>query len=149
LAERYESANRFSQAIAQYDLWIQNHPVDSKMVMALGARCRASAIENEDLGGGLADCNRALSIGDKKNPSYAHLFEDRGLLELRQANNDKAIADFDAALKTMPKNAFALYGRGVAKIRKNNTAEGEADLAEAVKIAPHIAAPFSARGLAP
>jgi tetratricopeptide (TPR) repeat protein len=149
LAERYEAVNRFARAIAQYDLWIQSHPVDSKMAAALGARCRASAIENQDLGGGLADCNKALSIGDKKNPNYGHLFEDRGLLELRQANYDKAIADFDAALKTMPKNAFVLYGRGVAKIRKNKTAEGEADIAEAVKIAPHVAAPFSARGLGP
>jgi tetratricopeptide (TPR) repeat protein/predicted aspartyl protease len=149
LAERYEAVNRFSQAIAQYDLWIRSHPVDSKMAMALGARCRASAIENEDLAGGLADCNKALSIADKRNPNYGHLFEDRGLLELRQANYEKAISDFDAALKTMPKNAFALYGRGVAKMRKNKTAEGETDLAEAVKIAPHIAAPFSARGLAP
>jgi tetratricopeptide (TPR) repeat protein/predicted aspartyl protease len=149
LAERYEVAGRFSEAIAQYDLWIQNHPVDSRMAMALGARCRASAIQNEDLPRGLADCNKALSIGDKKNPNYGHLFEDRGLLELRQANYDKAIADFDAALKTMPKNAFVLYGRGVAKIRKNKTTEGEADIAEAVKLAPHIAAPFSARGLGP
>jgi tetratricopeptide (TPR) repeat protein/predicted aspartyl protease len=149
LAERYEAVNRFSRAIAQYDLWIQNHPVDSKMAMALGARCRDSAIENEDLAGGLADCNRALSMADKKNPYYGHLLENRGLLELRQANYEKAIADFDAALKTMPKNAYVLYGRGVAKIRKNKTAEGEADIAEAVKIAPHIAAPFTARGLGP
>jgi tetratricopeptide (TPR) repeat protein/predicted aspartyl protease len=149
LAERYETVNRFSQAIAQYDLWIQNHPVDSKMAMALGLRCRASAIADEGLAAGLADCNRALSIADKKNPNYGHLFENRALLELRQANNDKAIADFDAALKTTPKNAFALYGRGIAKKRKNRTAEGEADMAEAVKIAPHVAAPFSARGLAP
>jgi tetratricopeptide (TPR) repeat protein len=149
LAERYEAANRFSQAIAQYDLWIQNHPVDSKLAAALGLRCRSSAIANEDLDKGRADCNRALNIADKRNPNYGRLFENRGLLELRQANNDKAIADFDAALKTMPNNAFALYGRGVAKIRKNKTAEGEADMAEAVKIAPHIAAPFSARGLAP
>lgn len=149
LAERYEAANRFSQAIAQYDVWIQNHPVDSKLAAALGLRCRSSAIANEDLDKGRADCNRALNIADKRNPNYGRLFENRGLLELRQANNDKAIADFDAALKTMPNNAFALYGRGVAKIRKNKTAEGEADMAEAVKIAPHIAAPFSARGLAP
>jgi tetratricopeptide (TPR) repeat protein len=149
LAERYQAVDHFSQAIAQYDLWIQNHPVDSRIAMALGARCRASAIQNEDLAVGLADCNKALSIADKKNPNYGRLFENRGLLELRQANNDKAIADFDAALKTLPKNPFALYGRGVAKLRKNKTAEGEADMAEAVKIAPHIAAPFSARGLAP
>lgn len=149
LAERYEAANRFSQAIVQYDLWIQNHPVDSRIAAALGERCRASAIQNEDLAVGLADCNKALRMADKKNPNYGHLFENRGLLELRQANNDKAIADFDAALKTMPKNATALYGRGVAKMRKNKTADGEADMAEAVKITPHIAAPFNARGLAP
>ena len=149
LAERYEAVNRFAQAIAQYDLWIQNHPVDSRFAAALGQRCRASAIQNEALDVGLADCNKALRIADKKNPSYGHLLENRGLLELRQENNDKAIADFDAALKIMPKSATALYGRGVAKVRKNKTAEGEADMAEAVKIAPHIAAPFSARGLAP
>ena len=149
LAERYEAVNRFAQAIAQYDLWIQNHPVDSRFAAALGQRCRASAIQNEALDVGLADCNKALRIADKKNPSYGHLLENRGLLELRQANNDKAIADFDSALKTLPKDPFALYGRGVAKLRKNKTAEGEADMAEAVKLAPHIAAPFTARGLAP
>jgi tetratricopeptide (TPR) repeat protein len=149
LAERYEVMDRFSQAIAQYDLWIQHHPVDSKRAVALGARCRASAIENQDLAGGLADCNKALSLADKKNPNYGHLFENRGLLELRQANYERAILDFDAALKTMPKNPFALYGRGVAKIRKNKTADGEIDIAEAVKIAPNIGAPFSERGFAP
>ena len=112
LAERYQAVDHFSQAIAQYDLWIQNHPVDSRIAMALGARCRASAIQNEDLAGGLADCNKALSIADKKNPNYGHLFENRGLLELRQANNDKAIADFDAALKTLPEKSLrALWPR--------------------------------------
>jgi tetratricopeptide (TPR) repeat protein len=149
LAERYEAVDRFSRAMAQYDLWIEHHPVDSKRAIALGARCRASAIQNEDLAGGLADCNKALRVGDKKNPNYGHLFENRGLLELRQANYEKAILDFDAALKTMPKDAFALYGRGVAKIRKNKTADGEIDIAEAVKIAPNIGARFSERGLAP
>ena len=149
LAEQYEAVNRFARAIAQYDLWIRSHPVDSKMAAALGERCRASAIENEDLAGGLADCNRALNLTDKKNPYHGRLFENRGLLELRQANYERAVADFDAALKTMPKNAFALYGRGVAKTRKNNATEGEADMAEAVKLSPHIAAQFSARGMGP
>ena len=149
LAEGYEAVNRLPRAIAQYDLWIQNHPVDSKMPIALGARCRDSAFANEDLAGGLADCNRALSIADKKNPNYGRLFENRGLLELRQANYERAVADFDAALKTMPKNAFALYGRGVAKTHKNKATEGEADMAEAVKLSPHIAAQFNARGMAP
>ena len=147
LAERYESVKHFSQALAQYDLWIENHPVDSRIAAALGRRCHVSAIGNEGLDAGLADCNKALRIADKKNPNYGHLFENRGFLELLLTNNDKAMADFDAALKTLPKSAFALYGRGVAKMRKNKTAQGQADMAEAEKIAPHVAAAFSARGL--
>jgi tetratricopeptide (TPR) repeat protein len=149
LAERYEVVNQFAKAIAQYDLWIANHAVDSRLARALGSRCRASAIENLDLNVGLADCNKALGIADKKNPNYGHLFTNRGLLELRQGNYDKAISDFDGALKTLPKDPFALYGRGVAKVRRNKTAEGDTDMSEAVKLAPNIAAAFGARGLGP
>jgi len=35
LAERYQAAGRFSAAIAQYDLWIQNHPEDARIAMAV------------------------------------------------------------------------------------------------------------------
>jgi predicted aspartyl protease/tetratricopeptide (TPR) repeat protein len=149
LAERYEAADRFSRAIAQYDLWIQNHPVDAKRGAALGARCRASAIQNEDLVGGLSDCNRALSIADKRNPNYGHLFASRGLIALRQANYDKAISDFDAALKTMPKNALALYGRGVAKSKKNKNDSGQADVDAAESLAPKMAQWYQRYGIAP
>lgn len=149
LAERYEAADRFSQAIAQFDLWIQNHPDDSRIVMALEARCRASAVQNEDLAGGLADCNRALHLGDKKNPNYGHLFAERGMLELRQANYEKSVADFSSALKTLPKDAAAFYGRGVAKIREGKKAEGLSDIDEAAKIAPGIVDSYKKRGLAP
>jgi tetratricopeptide (TPR) repeat protein len=149
LAQRYEAMGRFSPAIAQYDLWIQNHPVDSKIVVALGARCLASAIQNQDLAGGLSDCNRALSIADKKNPNYGHLFASRALIELRQANYDKAISDFDAALKTMPKNALALYGRGVVKSKKNKNDAGKADIDAAQSLAPKMAEWYQRYGIAP
>lgn len=149
LAQRYEAMGRFSPAIAQYDLWIQNHPVDSKIVVALGARCLASAIQSQDLAGGLSDCNRALSIADKKNPNYGHLFASRALIELRQANYDKAISDFDAALKTMPKNALALYGRGVVKSKKNKNDAGKADIDAAQSLAPKMAEWYQRYGIAP
>jgi predicted aspartyl protease/tetratricopeptide (TPR) repeat protein len=148
LAERYEAVNRFSQAIAQYDLWIRNHEDDSKMVAALGARCRASAVHNEDLVTGLSDCNRALRLGDKKSPNYVHLYESRAMIELRQAVYDKAIADFDAALKTMPKNAFSLYGRGVAKSKKNKNDAGQADIDAAQSLAPKMADWYQRCGIA-
>ncbi len=149
LAQRYEAMGRFSPAIAQYDLWIQNHPVDSKIVAALGARCLASAIQNQDLAGGLSDCNRAMSIAEKRNPNYSHLFASRALIGLRQASYDKAISDFDTALKAMPKNALALYGRGVAKSKKNKNDAGRADMDAAQALVPKMAEWYLRYGIAP
>jgi tetratricopeptide (TPR) repeat protein/predicted aspartyl protease len=149
LAERYEAAGGYSRAMAQYDLWIRNHPVDSKKATALAARCWASAIQNEDLSGGLSDCNSALGITDKKNPNYGHLFVIRGMIDLRQANYDKAILDFDSALKTMPKDAVALYGRGVAKSQKNKDKSGQADIDAAETLVPKITHQYQRYGIAP
>jgi tetratricopeptide (TPR) repeat protein len=68
---------------------------------------------------------------------------------LRQANYDKAISDFDAALKTMPKNALALYGRGVAKSKKNKNDSGQADVDAAESLAPKMAQWYQRYGIAP
>jgi Flp pilus assembly protein TadD len=62
------------------------------------------------------------------------LFANRGLVRLRQDAMDKAISDFDAALKLQPKNARALYGRGVASIRANKASQGESDMDAAAKL---------------
>jgi tetratricopeptide (TPR) repeat protein/predicted aspartyl protease len=124
LAEFYEREEEFSAAIIQYDLWIKNHPDDAKMVSALGERCLAKALQNQDLGGGLSDCNKAIRMADKKNPNNAHLYSNRGLILLRQGDYRKALADFDADIKVEPRSARALYARGVAKARMNKAAEG-------------------------
>jgi len=149
IAARYEAADRYSPAITQYDLWIQYHPNDSRIVAALGARCLASALQNQDLPGGLDSCNRGLKIADKKNPHYGILFANRGFIRLRQGENAKAISDFDATLKILPKSALALCGRGIAKSRTGNTSAGEADIADAVRIAPNIEAQLERRGITP
>jgi tetratricopeptide (TPR) repeat protein len=62
---------------------------------------------------------------------------------------DKAISDYDAALKAEPNKAWTYYGRGLAKLKKNQRAQGEADIAEAVKIAPRVADEYQRLGLAP
>jgi tetratricopeptide (TPR) repeat protein len=149
IATRYEAADKFTQAIAEYDLWIQNHPEDSRIVDALGARCLASALQNQDLTGGLVSCNRGLKIADRKNPNYGRLFANRGFIRLRQGEYQNATSDFDAALLILPKSAPALYGRGIAKMSTNNKAAGEADIAAAIKIAPNIEEQFKKRGIAP
>jgi Flp pilus assembly protein TadD len=68
---------------------------------------------------------------------------------LRRGEVDKAIADFDDAVKQNPKNASSLYGRGIAKIRKKKTAEGQADIAAATALSPKISDYFERHGITP
>jgi tetratricopeptide (TPR) repeat protein/predicted aspartyl protease len=149
LAEVYGREEQFSLAIAQFDLWIKNHPDDSKMVSALGARCLARALQNQDLDGGLSDCNSAIRLADKKNPANAQLYSNRGMILLRQGDYRRALADFDADLKIQPKSARALYGRGVAKARMNKMAEGDEDIAAAETLAPQVGEKYRRYGIIP
>jgi tetratricopeptide (TPR) repeat protein len=149
LAEMYGREEQLSPAIAQYDLWIKNHPDDSKMVSALGARCLASALQNQDLDGGLRDCNTAIRLADKQNPANAHLYSNRGTILLRQGDYRRALADFDADLKIEPKSARALYGRGIAKARMNKKTEGDEDIAAAEKLAPKVGERYRHYGIIP
>jgi len=149
LAELYERIDRLPAAIEQFSLWMQYHPDDSRMVMAAAARCFSSALQNQDLPTALSDCNTALRRADKKNENFPHLFVNRGLVRLRQGDYDKAIADFNDALKIMPKNARALYARAVAESRKHDKKDSESDLEAARQIEPRVAEKFEHYGIVP
>jgi tetratricopeptide (TPR) repeat protein len=149
LAHLYQQADLPARAVAQLDLWIANHPDDSKMIDALHGRCRLRAVQGEELAKALSDCNAAYRLSDKSNPLTAPILESRGLVRLRLGDNDKAIADYDESLKLAPKDAVSLYGRGVAKIRKQKTADGEADLARATALSSTVADEFKRHGISP
>ena len=149
LAHLYQQADLPAQGVAELDLWIANHPDDSKMIDALHGRCRLHAVQGEDLAKALRDCNAAYRLSDKSNPLTAPILESRGLVRLRLGDYDKAIADYDESLKLAPNNAAAMYGRGVAKIRKQKTADGEADLARATALSSTVADEFKRHGIAP
>jgi tetratricopeptide (TPR) repeat protein/predicted aspartyl protease len=134
-------------AIAQFDIWIAAHGDDSKMAIALSARCKARAMLGEDLSAALKDCNAAISRSGKlQNPDF---LDNLALVRFRLGDYDKSIGNYDAALKIRPNNAWTLYGRGLAKLKKNNRSEGEADIAEAVKIARGVADAYKRMGLSP
>ena len=59
----------------------------------------------------------------------------------------KAIADYDAALRINPKHASALYGRGIAKRRSGNASGGDGDIAAAKLIQPDIVDEFASYGI--
>jgi tetratricopeptide (TPR) repeat protein/predicted aspartyl protease len=143
----YQRIDLQPSAIEQFDLWIPAHDEDGRLANALMGRCRARALMGQDLALALKDCNRAVSRSIKG--SNAGILDTRGFVRLRLGDNDKAIDDYDAALKIEPQNAGALYGRGLAKFKKKKIGEGEADIANAEKLAPKIAERFKALGIAP
>jgi tetratricopeptide (TPR) repeat protein/predicted aspartyl protease len=143
----YQRINLQPPAITQFDLWIPTHDEDARLVNARNGRCRARAILGQDLPLALKDCNFAVSHSLKG--SNSEMLDTRALVRLRQGDYDKAIDDYDAALKITPQNAGALYGRGIAKLKKNKTSEGEADIAAAVKISPLVADAYKRVGLSP
>lgn len=130
LAMLYDSLDRPEQAIAQYGLWIDAHPHDSKLAVAYNNRCWMRATKGRDFDAAVDDCNHALRL----QPHTAGFLDSRGLAYLRRGDLKKAIDDYDDALKVDPKQASSLYGRGVARRRLGQTAAGDADIAAAKAI---------------
>jgi hypothetical protein len=62
LAELYARADLPAPALAQFDLWISNHPDDSKRANALNGRCRVRALQGQELPKALSDCTAALRL---------------------------------------------------------------------------------------
>ncbi len=136
-------------AIKQYGLWIDSHPDDARLPKALSGRCLLNALQGQELAQAMKDCNKALSREDKKAPEYGALYADRGLVYLRQGNYDKALADFNDALKLSPKIARALYGRGVVEARRKLATQSAADIAAAQAIAPQLPQRYERYGIIP
>ena len=149
LAQSYEHLDLPVPSIAQYNLWISSHRDDSRTAQALNNRCRVRALQGEDLSVALADCNEALRSSAKGSALLARTLSNRALVRLRSGDYGKSIADYDDALKLVPKDPWSLYGRGVAEIREKKTAAGNADIASAAAISASIADAFKRRGIIP
>ena len=146
LGELFLRNGQFSQAIAQYSLWIEVHKRgDAQMARALNLRCWTRALADQELDQALADCNAAL----KQGPDSSALLNSRGLVRLRRGEYDKAIADYDRALKLQAQTPWALYGRGLAKLRKGLSGEGQTDISAATALYPNIAEQGAKYGLTP
>ncbi len=149
IGSSYLDENQFAPAIAQYDLWIKNHPDDSKMPAALNNRCWARALWGSEVEKAEKDCSAGLRLRAKSSPEYAAILDSRGLVRLRQGNYVKALADYDAALAAHPNIAWSLYGRGLCKLRLGKTSEGNTDIAAAIAVQADIAEQARKYGIVP
>lgn len=115
----------------------------------MSGRCLLSALQNQELGTALSDCNTALRRADKSDKNYPYLYADRALVRLRLGDYGKAISDCNDALKLSPNNARALYTRALAEARLNKKGESDADQQAAKKITADIAERYGKFGITP
>src|SRR5580704_12694215 len=109
----YQAKQDYDSAIADYSEAIRIEP---RFPYAFNDRCYARAIAGRELPQALADCNEALQL----IPNDIHTLDSRGFAYLRLGEFDKAITDYDAVLKSNPRQAGSLYGRGLAKQKKGD-----------------------------
>ena len=107
----YQAKGDYDQAIANYDEAIKISPNFS---WGFNDRCYARAIVGRELQQALSDCNEALRLA----PNFWAAYDSRGFTYLKLGEYDKAIADYDAALKRNHNSAGSFYGRGLAKQKK-------------------------------
>jgi tetratricopeptide (TPR) repeat protein len=85
----------------------------------------------------LAACTRLISSQALRGGDLAQAYASRGAIYIRfKGDWDRAIADYDEALRLDPKNAGAHAGRAAAYLRKGNVDRALPDLNEGLRLDP-------------
>lgn len=93
----------------------------------------------------LADCTEFLR-GNRDNSDRAYALNTRGLVYLKTARFDEALADYEEAMKLVDTKAAyhfsrSMIGRGIAKLKKGDRT-GEGDISAGKRIYPQAAEDF-------
>jgi len=96
-------------------------------------QCR-SISNNPDLA--IKHCTRAIDSGKLTPAERAQAHQSRGVEFAGRNDYDRAIADYDAALRINPKLAEALHNRGIAWAHKGDPDRAIADFDAALRLNP-------------
>ncbi len=104
-----------------------------------------------DFGGGHPDiqivaCTRNIESGRFTGRNLAVAFSNRALAYKKKNQWDRAIGDYDEAIRLKPDFAFALNNRGNAYYGKGHFDRAIRDYDEAIRLKPDFAEAFSNRG---
>lgn len=102
------------------------------------ARYGVEASKKGKLREALGYFKRAIQANGLKGYQLAAVYVNRGFTYYRMAKYQKAIADFNAAIKILPKNAYAFNNRGLAYEKLGERALAIRDYRMALKIDPTL-----------
>jgi tetratricopeptide (TPR) repeat protein len=93
-------------------------------------------------------CTAAIQSARTTGENISWAFYNRGIAHAKLSQYDRAIADFDQALKLDPDSIFALNNRGAALARKGEYDRAIADFSEAIRLDAQSATSYNNRGTA-
>ncbi len=130
------------RAIADYTAGIE---LDGNNPRLWGQRCWSRAVAGRQLQEALGDCDKANSLA----PNIPQILGYRAVVYFKLGQFDRALADYDAALKLTkdPNHADWFYGRGLSKLRQGDSTGGNADIERAKTIKADIAEEYASYGM--
>ena len=128
-------------------------------VLSLDARLAGVRADDEaDCSKGSGDtvirgCSRIIKSGRMfgtpiSKEHLALIYKNRGEAYRKKGLYDRAIADYDKAIKLTPKYAYAYYTRGNAHRNKGDYERAIADYDTAIKLKPKLTIAYNNRGVA-
>ena len=96
----------------------------------------------------ISGCTAAIESGRWSGQELAWAFNNRGLAYQDKHDYDRAIADYDEAIRLDPKYDPAFNNRGAAYLAKGGHDRAIADLNEAIRLDPRDSGQYLNRGLA-
>jgi tetratricopeptide (TPR) repeat protein len=96
----------------------------------------------------IAACSRAIDSGELNSRNLPVVYSNRGLAYGNKGEYDRAIADFDQAIRLEPGSAPPFYNRAMAYLKKRQHDRAIADFDQAIRLNPKHDAALNQRGLA-
>ena len=107
--------------------------------------CKAT-VERGDNYLGINLCTRAINSGELSPENLAIIFNTRGVAFKNKGQYDRAIQDYNTAIRLKPNHVTAFYNRGVAYKQKGQYNRAIQDYDTAIRLKPDYAFAYGNRG---